>query len=703
MNDLEMHYSPSRSVSRGRFVTRLDRYSRLLRSKWWILVLLGLMGTAGGYVVSRFSKASFHSHGRMIVSVKLSLPEGAVYTEELSNFLGTQAALMQSEVVVNRAHERAMNASQQGKFLPVLLRVSVLPKTTIFTLQAEGADPGYTQVFLQACMDEYSALKREMRTQTSDLTVAGLADQLLKLEKELRQAHKELGEFQSTNSVALFQEQGNTAGNYLAVMSQRLSGLRDESELLHRLTLEQNQERRQDMAEAFPSNPEEGSERDGFGRSDAEYLKAKQQVLLLKAEQQEMAQYLRPKHPRMIAIGEEIVRHERLLGIFRQQSTEQMESRRNSLALQIETLEKSVMEWEAKTLESSRKSSEFQRLKSNIQRTQSLYDRLLATLQALDVNREISPESVTVMERASAGLPGDERLGSSLAKAGLVGLSVGLAILVIVDRLDDRLSNRSEFQDGFEEEVLAQIPREQSARGNREVQLIRAGDERHSFIESYRNLRSSLLFLSESARKPRTLIITSAVPNEGKSLTISNLAIVLADSGAKVILVDADLRKGRLHDRFNVDCASGLSQVLAGELDWRVSVRKTGYKNLELLPRGRVTHCSGDFFLGSITQKFLSEVKEHYDFVLLDTAPVMAADDVTTLAPLADGVVFVLRADHTSARVARAALRSLYQRDSNVVGVVLNAVRARSGDYYYCYQYNEYYASQERAVSPQRG
>jgi Mrp family chromosome partitioning ATPase len=123
-------------------------------------------------------------------------------------------------------------------------------------------------------------------------------------------------------------------------------------------------------------------------------------------------------------------------------------------------------------------------------------------------------------------------------------------------------------------------------------------------------------------------------------------------------------------------------------------VRKTFYPNLSLLPRGPVTHRSGDFFLGSFTPKFLAEAKEHYDLVLLDTAPVMAADDVTTLSPLADGVVFVLRAEHTSARVARAALGSLYQRESNLLGVVLNAVRARSGDYYYCYQYDEYYAAQ---------
>jgi len=692
MNESELRYSPDRSASRGQVLTRLDRYTRLLTGKWWILVLLVLIGMSVGYLFSRFGRPTFTSQGRMIVNVKLSLPEGSIYTEELSNFLGTQAALMQSGAVINRAHERVLAARKQGELEPVVLRVNVLPKTTIFTLQATGEDPEYTQLFLQACMDEYSNLKKEMRTQTSDNTIAGLTEQLLRLEKELRQAGNDLGEFQSTNSVVLLQEQGNTAGNFLAGLNQRLSGLKYESELLQRLTLEQNQELRQQVSEALP-NSGESTEKGNPGPSDTEYLKAKQQILLLKADQQEMAQYLRPRHPRMVAMGEEIARRERLLEIFRRQSTEQLESRKSSLALQIETMEKSVKEWDAKTLDSSRKNSEFQRLRANMQRTQALYDRLLATLQTLDFNREISPESVTVMEKASRAVPSGAKLIGIFVKAGLLGLAAGLAILVLVDRLDDRLANLTEFQDAFEEQVLAQVPRERSKRSNGELDLIRAGDERHSFIESYRNLRSSLLFQGESARRPRTLVFTSSVPNEGKSLTISNLAIVLADSGTKVLLVDADLRKGGLHGRFNVDSNPGLSQVLAGEIDWQVSVRKTAYPNLSLLPRGPVTHRSGDFFLGSFTPKFLAEAKEVYDLVLLDTAPVMAADDVTTLSPLADGVVFVLRAEHTSARVARAALGSLYQRESNLLGVVLNAVRARSGDYYNCYQYSDYYAA----------
>ena len=126
----------------------------------------------------------------MIVSIKLNIAEGAVYTEELSNFLGTQAALMQSGVVINRAHARVMAQKAEVGMHPVGLRVSVLPKTTIFVLQASGRDPDYGQAFLQACMEEYIALKKEMRMQTSDTTVAGLTEEVMRLEKDLRKAEE---------------------------------------------------------------------------------------------------------------------------------------------------------------------------------------------------------------------------------------------------------------------------------------------------------------------------------------------------------------------------------------------------------------------------------------------------------------------------------------------------------------------------------
>jgi uncharacterized protein involved in exopolysaccharide biosynthesis len=255
----------------------------------------------------------------MIVSIKLNIAEGSVYTEELSNFLGTQAALMQSGVVLNRAHARVTLQKPEVRWQPVGLKVTVSPKTTIFVLQATGGDPEYTRAFLQACMEEYIALKKEMRTQTSDTTVAGLTEEVIRLEKDLRNADAELLEFQSTNTLLLSQEQGNSAGNYLAALNLRLATRKSEYDLLQMLTVDQNLDLQQaPSAAVLPANgATDTSPPAGGDRTDTDYLRAKQQLLLLQAEQEELGRYLRTNHPKMIAMNEEIVRREQLLKIFR--------------------------------------------------------------------------------------------------------------------------------------------------------------------------------------------------------------------------------------------------------------------------------------------------------------------------------------------------------------------------------------------------
>jgi polysaccharide biosynthesis transport protein len=684
-------YGPPRAQAKGRFLTRLYRYRVLLASKWWIPflgILLGMAATAG---YCWFGPPSFTSVGRMIVSIKLAIPESSVYSEEMTSFLGTQTALMQSGVVLSRAQSRLMAENTNFVYEPVALKVTVLPKTSIFVLQATGGNPEYTSKFLQACMDEYIQIKKEMRTTTSDTTIGGLTEEVLRMEKELRRCDQELAAFQSTNSMDTFQDQGNSAASYLNALNQRLAALKSEAELLQTLSLDQNLERRQQGGETAAAGSDTDRSGTGTESNDAEYLKAKQQILLLKAEQQDLGQFLRPKHPKMIGMSEEIARRERLLEIFRQQSADQLEGRKTALALQISSLEKAIVEWDAKALEVARKSAEYQRLKANAVRFQAVYDRLLSTMNTLDVNKEISPESVTVMEKASPAFPDRPKLSKQLIIGALAGLALSIAMLMLVDRLDDRMHSFSELQELFDEEVLGQIPRERSQGRKKDPVLISHEDERHAFVEAYRNLRSSLLYMGESRQRPKTIVVTSSVPNDGKSLTSANFATIMAMSGSRVLLVDADLRKGGLHHRFGTPAGPGLSEVLSQGVAWRGTVQQTKVPNLVLLPRGQSTQRSSEYFISQATEQFLHDASSEYEYVVLDTAPVMAADDVTSLAPNIDGVIFVIRAEQTSARIARAALDLLYQRKANVLGIVFNAVHPNSSDYYYYYKYEDYY------------
>ncbi len=628
----------------------------------------------------------------MIVSIKLNIAEGSVYTEELSNFLGTQAALMQSGVVIQRAHARVTAQKPELRMQPVVLKVTVLPKTTIFVLQASGTDPAYTQAFLQACMEEYIALKKEMRTQTSDTTVAGLTEEVMRIEKDLRNAEADLVTFESTNSVVMSQDQGNSAGNYLAALNQRLAAQKSEYALLQMLTVDQNLDRQQAAGGELlpPDATRDKKPATGGERSDIDYLRAKQQLLLLQAEQQELGRYLRTNHPKMVAMSEDIARREQLLKIFRLQSAEQLESKKASLALEIQNLEKDVKQWDAKTLEIQGKTAEYQRLKGNAQRIQGLYDRLLATMQTLDVNKEITPESVTIMEPATRAFRDQSESWKNLSIASAVGVGLGVLLLLFLDRLDDRMVSFTELKDLFDEEVVGQIPREKALGRSRHVALVGPADGRHSFVEAYRNLRSSLLYMAQGEGRSRILLVTSSVPNEGKSLTAANLAITMASTGSRVLLVDADARKGELHTRFEVPARPGLTEVLGQGLNWEETVQATKFANLSMLPQGAFAPNASELFISDVTKQFLRAAAAKYDYVILDTVPVMAADDVTSLAPHVDGVIFVIRAEFTSARVARASLNSLYQRQVRVLGLVFNSARPNTEDYYY-YRYKSYY------------
>ena len=704
MNDQSVITSDDRHVRTGKFFARVYRYRNLLVQRWWVLLICLGLSLAAETLYLKYSPAIYISVGQMIVSIKLNIQQGSLYTEELSNFLGTQAALMQGSEVTQRARDRVASQNPNLTPKPVLLTVNVLPKTTIFILRASGESPEYSRAYLQACMEEYISLKKQMAARTSDTTIEGLTGQLLKLEPEMQKCDAQMQSFLSTNDIALM-EQVNGLGGYLTSIYQQLASAQSESDLLQTMTLDQNL-----LLEQGRSTVMAGSPNLGMGNSilvnaglqgqsglispntiGTEYLAIKQQILLLKADRERYAAFLKPKHPQMVTLDQEIEKLGRVLEIYRAQSVEQLDARKSALALQITNLETQTKIRGKENLEISRKAAQYERLKAKAARVQSLYDQLLATLQTLDVNKEISPESVTIYEPASDGIPDKTKFQKGMIMAGLLGLGLGMVILLLLDRVDDRMNSFTELEELFDEDVLGQIPREKKTGKNLIIPALQPDDQRHSFVEAYRNLRSSLLYMTHAEPRPRTLLVTSSVPGDGKSMTATNLAITMAMGGSRVLIVDADLRKGSLRNRLNVEADTGFAEVFLAGTNWRHAVKQTAIPNLSLLPRGTTTQRSSEFFIGPVMDQFLKESAQEYDYVIIDTAPVMAADDVTSLAPRVDGIVFVVRAEYTSSRVAHAALNMLYQRKANVLGLVFNSVHVSTGDYYYYYRYQDYH------------
>jgi len=659
---------------------QLIRYGNQLKKRWWVLVLVLSVTLCGSaYYVSQIPP-SFASSGRMMVAGQIRLAEGgtASYNEEFVNFFGTQLELMQSGEVRKRAEARALALHPELKPEPINLIVGQLPRTSIFIIRTTGTNPAYAQAYLDACMDEYISTKKEMRSQKSDTTTAAIQDELVRLEKEMASRDDQVHEFQKKNNLGFLREEGNSAGLYLAQLNRQLADLKTEYDLLKLLDLDQNVTREPSI-----------TAQDGSLRKDnplanigplSEYQRAKQQLQVFRAEREDFSRYLRPKHPTIVTLDEAIARGEKLLASFREQSIEALQNRRESIRLQIENMENVIKEWDTKALDLSKRIAEYDRLKSNGERLKSQYERLLANLRSIDVTKNLDQDTISILERATPANSTHPPLQAVLFQGFMVGLLLSVAILFVMDKLDDRVSSFVEFRSHFPEHVLGEIPQEDVTG---ESALLQREDLRHGLLESFSTLRSSLVFLPTDGKRPRTIMITSAAPSEGKTTIAANFAVTLAFAGAKVLLIDADLRRGRIHGLFGVARGRGLSEVLCQRATWREAVVPTNVENLHLIPRGKALSHPAEYLLGKLTDNLLRETSEEYDYVILDSAPVMVADDALSLAPKTDGVIFVIRFAQSSVRQSRHAIEVLKHRQVNLIGIVCNDVKASEGEYGY--------------------
>jgi len=299
--------------------------------------------------------------------------------------------------------------------------------------------------------------------------------------------------------------------------------------------------------------------------------------------------------------------------------------------------------------------------------------------------------TLTINETASPAQPVSRAILKNLLIGFALGFAAGAFILYFIDRADDRFSSSTEVLEKFNEPILGQIPDVTNSRSKTGLPLLQPDDERYVFAESFRSLRSSLVFMPNQGEL-RTLLVTSSIPGEGKSTISSNLAITMAQAGAKVLLVDADLRRGDLAGFFDIDGRSGFTNVLRQEMSWEAAAQPTKYPTLTLIPRGPVTNQSGELLLVPFLETLLAEFKENYDLVIFNTPPVLATDDTSTLAPHFDGTLMVMRAHYTSARMIRNTLNTLHQRQVNVLGLILNCIDVETPGYYY-YRYPKYYAA----------
>ncbi|RAZ69760.1 capsular biosynthesis protein [Planococcus maitriensis] len=204
--------------------------------------------------------------------------------------------------------------------------------------------------------------------------------------------------------------------------------------------------------------------------------------------------------------------------------------------------------------------------------------------------------------------------------------------------------------------------------------------------EQYRTIRTTINF-SLPGTEMKTLLFTSASKEEGKSTTSANMAVVFAESGKKVLLVDADMRKPTLHHTFNLNNHIGLSNLLVGKGELEQSVRDSGIRGLELLTSGQVPHNPAELLDSPMLDRLIAEMKERYDLIIFDSPPILSVTDSKILANKCDGTVLVVNTGKTEKQSAIKARDSLATSRAFIVGVVMNNYKL-SKDHYYSHEYN---------------
>lgn len=220
---------------------------------------------------------------------------------------------------------------------------------------------------------------------------------------------------------------------------------------------------------------------------------------------------------------------------------------------------------------------------------------------------------------------------------------------------------------------------------NKMRQLITKLNPRSPISERYRTIRTNLQF-SSIDREMESILVTSAGPAAGKSITAANLAVVYAQQGKRTLLIDADMRKPTAHYTFRLDNLTGLSNVLIGETMLERAVESSGVDALDVLPCGPIPPNPSELLASKKMRDILEYAKKLYDFVIIDTPPTLAVTDAKILANIVDGSLFVVRSGTTNIEEAEKAIASIKDMRSKFLGVVLNGVaKSKESDYYYYY------------------
>jgi len=583
------------------------------------------------------------------------------------------------------------NALESGLISAFLGGVEINPQkaTRLVEIVYVSADPAFAALAATTLAEEYAQQNLDLRLDTITKNLVFLGEEVAKQEKKVTEAEGAMAAYREQQNALSLGDRTNIVGARLNTLNDTVTRART-----NRLQKEAayNQVRpidpKSDTADGYP-----------FIATNPGVMEAKTRLNDLTAEKARLSSRYLPGHPDLIKVEGQI---ENARATLVGQRARVIESAKNEYAAALQEERSYSGQLEAQkgaAMDLDRKSGDYLVLQRQAETNRQVYQSLLQQQKELRVVGNSRTNNVHVIDRGEApGAPFSPNARRDWFNALVAGLIVALGLSLSFEYLDDTVKTPDDVSQRLRMPLLGLVP---ALPGTRVPLLSEQVPE--SFGEAFRSLRTSLVFTS-SSDGPRVIAVTSSQPLEGKTTTACNLGMVLALGGARVLLVDADMRRPGLHTVVGAQNEIGLSHLLVGQARVRDAVQKTGEPNLFVISAGRIPPNPSELLTSERMNALLGHLRTGpFDWVVIDTPPVLAVTDAVIVARGVSGVVFVIGSEMTRRAHAERAIDTLNAGKPKSMGVVLNRVDFDRNKYYYSryygHHYQNYYGSGSRRKS----
>jgi len=660
-----------------------------------ILLAVTLICVAAAGVKYLFSTQVFRSEAKLFVQANSAKAPLEVGTQASGNsaqatLLHAQCELIKSNTILASAlaspeieNLKTFNSGARFQYVKENLNATVGKDNDIITVSFDSPYPKEAQAILSAVVDAYTGYYgKEKRARVSELE--RWRD---KTQADLEKKQQELLEFKKTNHAVSFN--GETSN----LTMQKLTSLQEALTQAHLETV--NAKSAYDAAKAKVNDPAQLRNFVEYLRStgasagsDSNEQALRSQLMAMEAQADALARRYLPNHPSVRAaqatvatLRSRIAEMDRSLAEGYLSSLDQkMATSKNREA----ELQKSIDEQNRAVMALNDKAADFEKIDADVKRLSNMVEK--ADMQIIDLNATANAGVPTVQvfdKPTEPSVPVRPERNVMLFEGLMIGLLLGCCAAIVRDWTDQGLRSSEEIIETLGVPLLGSVPHMPGpanplAQG-RKVDLEPASD----VAETLRTIRTAVFFGTPD-RESRTILVTSPAPGDGKSTFASNLAIAMAQTGKRVLLVDADFRRPVQHRIFECRPGIGLSTVLAGHEPLDKTIQSTGIAGLDILPAGPQPSNPSEILNSQSFNEVLEELSVRYEHVVIDSPAVMAVADARILSAMSSVTVLVLRAQTSTRKAAVHARRALQSVGAAILGVVVNDVpraRDRHGDY----------------------